>query len=342
MNDRAFIRGAESLLLDYAGVTAGQSAVFVHDPDVEALCRAVGAIALRAGITVRSLSAALDWPAILVHIRERCDAVLFLESGKSHHTWALLDYLSTSARPPRAYRVFGATTETIRTGFRRPQATLRRRNWELIAYARRAGHLTVTGDGGTRLQVDIDRTAPWTNTYGEAADGYPGILPPAEVNTRSAYVDGILVADGAIASNIGWPLDARLGGHPVTLRIARSRITDGDCSHALVRDLVEEFLRVPNNNEVVEVGIGTNDGIPEFFPSDLLLNERVASFHLGVGTADAEPKEQNLHLDFILDDCRIVMGDRIVLSNRQFSTSTSEVIPDRRQYDVPVILHDAL
>lgn len=342
MNDRAFIKGAEALLLDYACFTAGQSAVFVYDPEVEALCHAVGAIALRAGITVRNISAALDWTAVLVHIRERCDAVMFLESGVSHHTWALLDYLATSDRVPRAYRLFGTTAETIRNGFRRPQVSLRLRNWDLIQHARRAGHLTVASDCGTRLEVEIDRTAPWTNTYGEAADGYPGILPPAEVNTRSADVNGILVADGAIASNIGWPLDARLGAHPVTLRISRGRITDVECHHAFVRDLVEEFLSVPNNNEVVEIGIGTNDGIPEFLPPDILLNERVASFHLGVGTADAEKKEQNLHLDFILGDCRIVMGDHIVLSNGQFCEPTSEVIPDRRLYDVPVSLHDAL
>jgi hypothetical protein len=306
MNDRAFIRGAESLLFDYAWLGAGQSAVFVYDPEVEALCDAIGAIALGAGITVRNISAALDWTAVLVHIRERCDAVMFLESGVSHHTWALLDYLSTGDHAPRAYRLFGTTAETIRNGFRRPQARLRLRNWALIEHARRAGHLTVASDCGTRLEVDI------------------------------------LVADGAIASNIGWPLDARLGAHPVTLRISRGRVTDVECRHAFVRDLVEEFFSVPNNDEVVEIGIGTNDGIPKFLPPDILLNERVASFHLGVGTADAEKKEQNLHLDFILGDCRIVMGGHIVLSNGQFVESTSEVIPDRRLYDVPVSLHDAL
>lgn len=342
MNDKAFIRGAESLLLDYACLAAGQSAVLVYDPEVEAVCRAVGAIALRAGITVRNISATLDWPAILAQIRQRCDAVMFLESGKSHHTWPLLDFLSTGGRTPRAYRVFGTTAETIRHGFRCSQAALRLRNWHLIERARRAGHLTVTSVCGTRLEVDIDRTAPWTNTYGEAADGYPGILPPAEVNTRSADVNGILVADGAITSNIGWPLDARMGAHPVTLHISRGRIAGVECRRPLVRDLIEEFLSVPDNNEVVEIGIGTNDGIRKFFPPDILLNERTASFHLGVGTADAEQKEQNLHLDFILGDCRIVMGDRVVLSNGQFDESTSEVIPDRMRYDVPVILHDAL
>jgi hypothetical protein len=342
LRDRAFLRGAGALLSDHARLTAGQSVVFVYDPAVGAVCRALESIAVDAGIAAGCVSAALDWTAIRAHLEARCDAVLFLESAESHHTRALLRHLSAAPRPPRAYRLFGATAETIRHGFRRRQDTLRRRNWDLIERARRAGCLTVESDRGTRLTVGLDRAASWANTYGEPADGYPGVLPPAEVNTRSADVDGVLVADGAIGSNIGWPLDARLGANPVTLRVSGGRITDVHCRHALVRDLVEEFLRVPDCNEVVEIGIGTNDGIPGFVPSDILLNERVASFHLGVGGADALKAEQNLHLDFILGDCRILMGRHVVLSNGRFARPTTGAIPDRRAYDVRVALHDAV
>jgi len=342
LRDRAFLRGAGALLSDYACLTAGQSVVFVYDPVVGAVCRALESIAVDAGLTVECVSAALAWTAIRACLKAPCDAVLFLESAESHHTQALLRHLSAAPCPPRAYRLFGATTETIRHGFRRRPDTFRRRNWDLIERARRAGRLIVESGRGTRLTVGLDRAAPWANTYGEPADGYPGVLPPAEVNTRSADVDGVLVADGAIGSNIGWPLDARLAANPVTLRISGGRITDVHCRHALVRDLVEEFLRVPDCNEIVETGIGTNDGIPGFVPSDILLNERVASFHLGVGSADALRAEQNLHLDFILGDCRILMGRHVVLSKGRFARPTTGAIPDRRAYDVRVALHDAV
>lgn len=312
----------------------------MYDPDVRSVSGAIREIASDAGIRATCLSAELHWTTIAAALADGADAVLFLESGESHHTRALLDHLTTAPRPPRAYRLFGAISDAIRHGFRRRRATLRRRNWNLIAQARRAGRLRVDSDLGTRLHVGLDRTAGWANTYGECADGYPGILPPAEVNTRSADVEGVLVADGAIGSNLGWPLDARLGAHPVTLRISQGRIVDVDCRRKLVRDLIEEFLRVPQCNEVVEIGIGTNDGIREFLPSDVLLNERVASFHLGVGSADAEIAEQNLHLDFMLDECRIFMGPHLALSRRRFIAPT--VAPTRRDYDVPVSLHDAL
>src|SRR5262249_38047594 len=151
-----------------------------------------------------------------------------------------------------------------------------------------------------------------------------------------------LVVDGAIGSNIGWPLDARLGASPVTLRISRGRVSDVACPHPLVRDLIEEFLRVPDCNEVVEIGIGTNDGIPRFVPADILLNERFASFRLGVGSADADRAEQNLHLDFILGECRILLGRYVALSNGRFSPPTIATIPKRHAYAVPVRLHDAL
>jgi len=342
LGDPAFVRGAGSLLSDYARLTTGQSAVLVYDPQVAAVCRAVGSIAAGAGITVRNVSAKLGWATIATHLTGRCDAVLFLELGESHHTQALLRHLMSTQHAPRAYRLFGATAETIRYGFRRQQAALRRRNWDLIEHARRAGRLTVESDLGTRLAVGLDRAAPWANTYGEPADGYPGVLPPAEINTRSADVDGVFVVDGAIGSNIGWPLDARLVASPLTLRISGGRITDVDSPRGLVRDLVEEFLRVPHCNEVVEIGIGTNDGIPGFVPADILLNERFASFHLGVGSADAENAKQNLHLDFILGDCRILMGRHLVLSNGRFARPTTAAIPAGRAYDVPIKLHDAL
>lgn len=341
VRDRAFIQGAESLLSDYVRLAAGQSAIFVYDAEVKAVSSALNSIAADAGIIGSCVSAELDWTAIEKQLALRCDAVVFLEGGKSHHTRALLHYLSTSPTPPRAYRVFGGTAHTIRHGFLRRQDVLRRRNWDLIAHARRGRRLIVESSRGTYLRVGLDPTAPWTNTYGESADGYPGVLPPAEVNTRSAEVDGVLVVDGAIASNIGWPLDARLGADPVTLRISQGRIIDVDCRRRLVRHLIEEFLCVPECNEVVEMGIGTNDGIREFVASDILLNERFATFHLGVGSADAAIPEQNLHLDFILANCRILMGSHVALSNSSFTPPTT-VVPDRRSYEVKVSLHDAL
>jgi hypothetical protein len=341
LNDGAFVRGARSLLSDYVRLSPGQSTVFVYDPEVEAVCRAIGTIAADSGIAVRSLSAKFEWPAIRARLEKRCDSALFLESGRSHHTLALRRYLKARAGAPPAYRLFGATAETIRGGFRRKRSALRRRNWDLIANARRAGRLTVESDRGTRLEVGLDRAAPWANTYGECADGYPGVLPPAEVNTRSADADGVLIADGAIGSNIGWPLDARLAENPITLRVSHGRITDVACRHHLVRDLVEEFLSVPQTNEVVEIGIGTNDGIPGFVPSDILLNERYASFHLGVGSADAGKASQNLHMDFILGDCSIFLGSRLALANGRFSHLPAAAL-GRRPYDVPINLHDAL
>lgn len=340
-DDEEFLAGASSLLSDYLHLAPGKTAVFVYDPRVKAVSFALGEIAARAGFPVRTVSAKKTWPAIREQLEGRC-AALFLESGLSHHTQELRQYLKNHDGAPSAYRLFGATPETIRGGFRRTQAALRRRNWALIGAARRAGRLTVRSERGTRLEVGLDPTTPWANTYGECADGYPGVLPPSEVNTRSADVDGVIVVDGAIGSNLGWPLDARLAGNPLTLRISRGKVSDVACRHRLVRDLVEEFLSVPQTNEVVEIGIGTNDGIPGFVPSDILLNERVASFHLGVGGADARNPRRNLHLDLILGDCTVYFGNRVALARGRFSPLGSAAIPNRRRYEVPVILHDAL
>ena len=340
--DEKFLAGASSLLSDYLHLASRKTVVFVCDPRVKAVSIALAVIAARAGISVRTVSATKKWPVIREQLEDRCDAALFLESGQSHHTRALRQYLKHDEGAPPAYRLFGATSETIRGGFRRKRAALRRRNWDLIDAARRAGRLAVRSDRGTRLEVGLDPATPWANTYGECADGYPGVLPPSEVNTRSADVEGVLVVDGAVGSNLGWPLDARLEGNPVTLRISRGKVTGVACRQRLVRDLVEEFLSLPQTNEVVEIGIGTNDGIPGFVPSDILLNERFASFHLGVGGADARNPNQNLHLDFILGCCKLYFGNRLALARGRFSRLPAAAVPNRRKYEVPVIMHDAL
>ncbi len=330
------------MLLDYSGLSAPQSALFVYDPRVAEVCRALERIATEEGISVTRLSAERDWTNIQRHLAKGFDTAIVFEFGASHHTQALIEHLSDAPDTFRAYRLFGATANTIRFGFRRRRSTLRRRNWNLIMRARKGGSLMVENALGSRLEVGLDPSAPWTNTYGECADGYPGVFPPSEVNTRSLEVDGLLVVDGAIGSNIGWPIEARLNTHPVSLRISRGRIIDVDCRHKLTRDLIEEFLAAPHCNEVVEIGIGTNDGIPRFVSSDILINERYASFHLGVGSADLKNRQQNLHLDFILADCQIALGAHVILKGNEFFLPDTIPIPDWRNYDVEINLHDAL
>jgi hypothetical protein len=143
-------------------------------------------------------------------------------------------------------------------------------------------------------------------------------------------------------------LPVQLEGHGISTTVSfvarrGARQLGGENPDAALRArILEEFLGVPHCNEVVEIGIGTNDGIPGFVPSDILLNERFASFHLGVGSADAESAAQNLHLDFILGDCRILMGSHVALSKGTFARPTTAEIRHRRAYDVPVKLHDAV
>lgn len=339
--DPLFIRGSRAMLFDYCGLRRGCRTLFIYDPSVKQVGVAVEQVAADEGIDVKRLSARLEWNRIRTELEDGFTSAIVFESGKSHHTQALMDFLERRENF-HAYRLFGTSAETMRYGFRRSRASLCARNWSLIKMARRTGCITVDSERGTRLHVGVDPAASWSNTYGECADGYPGVFPPAEVNTRSLDVDGLLVVDGAIGSNIGWPLDARLGSSPITLRIAQGRVVDFDCRHQLTRDLLGEFFERPNCNEVAEIGIGTNDGIQDFAPSDILLNERFASFHLGVGSTHPDKPKHSLHLDFILDDCRILMGTQLALHRGKFALPKIAKIPDRVSFAVNIRLHDAL
>jgi len=342
LRDPDFVRGTRSMLFGYCGLRRGSRPLFICDPLVKPVCLAVETIAVSEGIRVKRVSARLAWKRIQNQLEDEINVAIIFQFGHSRHTQDIIDFLTPRARSLQVYRLFGSSSETIRLGFRRRRATLCARNWSLIQIARRAGRLTVESDGGTRLRVGLDSGASWSNSYGESADGYPGVFPPAEVNTRSLDVDGVLVVDGAIGSNIGWPIDVRLTKSPITLRVVQGKVVDADCGHRLTRDLLSEFLRKPHCDEVAEIGIGTNDGVSEFVSSDILLNERFAGFHLGIGSTQSERLDRSLHLDFMLADCRIWMGSHLAFQKRKFALPRMAKIPDRTAYEVNIRLHDAL
>jgi hypothetical protein len=342
VRDPLFVRGARSMLFDYCGLHRGSRPLFVCDPVVKPVCLAVEKIAASEDIPVKRVSATLEWNRIQDQLEDGFNVAIIFQFAQSSHTQNFIDFLTLRERSFRVYRLFGASAETIRLGFRRRRATLCARNWSLIQIARRAGRMLVESVCGTHLRVGLDSGASWSNSYGESADGYPGVLPPAEVNTRSLDVDGVLVADGAIGSNIGWPTDVRLANSPITLRVLHGKVVDADCRHRLTRELLWEFLRKPHCNEVAEIGIGTNDGVSDFVSSDILLNERFAGFHLGVGSTQTGKLDRSLHLDFMLADCRIWMGSHLVFQKRKFVLPQITRIPDRSGYAVNVRLHDAL
>ncbi|WP_204080119.1 hypothetical protein [Mycobacterium riyadhense] len=68
-----------------------------------------------------------------------------------------------------------------------------------------------------------------------------------------------------------------------------------------------------------EVGFGTNEGITEWVNFLSHINERHPGLHLGLGTP-SQPQSKvgwgsPLHLDMILDGCRIWFDDALVFSN---------------------------
>ena len=171
------------------------------------------------------------------------DAVVFLESRRRAITRGRCCATSRPAIAPAApYRFFGATAESVRSRFRRRQDALRRRNWDLIEHARRAGRVTVRKHRGTRLEVDsigqrrgpILTARPRTATPGSCRP--PRSTPGAPTSTASSWPTGRSGPTSAGRSTRDWC------ANPVTLRIARGRITDVDSWHGSP-GRVEEFLR---------------------------------------------------------------------------------------------------
>lgn len=165
-------------------------------------------------------------------------------------------------------------------------------NTALLERFMKARELRITTAGGSDLHIKLDSDRyRWISNRGMWREGGFMILPAGEVATYPASVDGLLVADGAFNVNAYTKVDARLGGHPLRIRIKDSHAVDFDCADPQVRQLVETVFAQTNARHVGELGFGTNGGVGEFIAMNSHINERHRGVHLGFGQHN-----QNIYL----------------------------------------------
>ncbi len=191
-----------------------------------------------------------------------------------------------------ATRLINASEEFFLHAMNVPAERLSGLNTALLERLMKARELKITTTGGTDLQIKLDSDRyRWISNRGTSRQGGFMILPAGEVATYPASVDGVLVADGAFNVNAYTKVDARLGGHPLRIRIKDSHAVDFDCADPDVHRLVELVFAQTNARHVGELGFGTNGGVEQFISMNSHINERRRGVHIGFGQHN-----QNIYL----------------------------------------------
>ena len=236
------------------------------------------------------------------------------------HAWAML-------------RLINASEEFFKYALNVTPRTLSGLNGALLTRMMPARCVHVSSSSGTSLDIELDsKRYRWLSNRGVWREGAFLVLPPGEVSTFPANINGVFVADGAFNLSGFTATDARLANHPVTIEIKDGRAASYSCESSSVRRLLRRFFEGTHADRVGELGFGTNIGIQRFIPLNSHINERHPGVHIGLGAhgqkIDAVEYQCDMHLDLITSDATIVIDDEEVIQSNDLAIFRNELHPD--------------
>ncbi|WP_433579686.1 hypothetical protein [Nocardia brasiliensis] len=207
-------------------------------------------------------------------------------------------------------RVISASDDFFRYALTYSPEHLEQLNATLLAEFHGRSSIRVTSPGGTDLNIILDEDKyDWISNRGRLRPGAFTILPPGEIATFPARVDGVLVADGAVNCNVIAELDMRLANAPITFEIENSGIRAFDCPGTEMNAFLQRAFALPHARRVGELGFGTNQAIPSFVAHNSHMNERRSGLHIGFGQHNQPLSvvryDARIHIDVITDDATI-------------------------------------
>jgi leucyl aminopeptidase (aminopeptidase T) len=201
-------------------------------------------------------------------------------------------------------RAINSGRDLFTTGLAMRPDTLSALNTAILERCREARHLRVETPSGTSLRVELDNSRfRWLSNRGVGRPGKFLVIPPGEVATFPAKIDGTLVADFAINVNMYYDDDARLGANPVTAEIRDGRLAGYHCASPAVSDFLRTCFGRPNALRVGELGFGTNKAVQSAVPENSHLNERVPGVHIGFGAHNQTEEATGYSCDVHVDLC---------------------------------------
>lgn len=320
--------GIDSLLFGYANLHPDDSVIIIYSPDSRVPCAYVTArmrqlafepklVPMRPLVDdgfEQRLRAAL--PAHR-ELRGRLVVFTFERASMSHFDILRAVNHEFGSDWCMFLRIIGASDDFFLEALNLDPAELSRRNAFLLHCLQGVQRIRVTTVSGTDLDIELSEEFDWISNRGIAGRSGFTILPPGEIATYPARVNGVLVADGAVNCNVITRMDMRLGTCPLTVEIADSQAIGFRCDNAAIQELIGLCFERENGRRVGELGFGTNSGITQFVPDNSHLNERHLGVHLGFGQHNQAPSKvaykEEVHLDLITDGAQIQIDDGVVI-----------------------------
>jgi leucyl aminopeptidase (aminopeptidase T) len=315
--------GITNLFDHYVGLRPGDLAVVVYTPDAREHAAMVVAELKRRDHRVCIVGMyALEDPDLESRFRQAVPppehvpqrlVVLTLERNSMSHAVKLRRALAIY--PESAWVVFRAinvSDEFFATALHVTPTALSSTNAGLLNRMMPAKHMRIQSSSGTDLEVDIDSEKyRWLSNRGMWREGAFVVLPPGEVSTFPANMNGILVADGAFNVTAYTEADARLAGCEVRVEIEEGRAVHYSCDDPTIKKLLDRCMKEQNAEIVGELGFGTNTGIEQFIAMNSHINERHPGVHLGFGQhgqkSDVLPWSSPVHMDLITSDALMTL-----------------------------------
>lgn len=234
-------------------------------------------------------------------------------------------------------RLISASEEFFSLGMRKSKEELSELNARLLHAMMDTNRIRITTDAGTDLDIDLDSdTYRWLSNRGYYREGGFIVMPPGEVATFPANINGVLVADGAFNINVFTKLDARLETRPVHIEIRDGQAVSHSCDDPKLTELLDAVFATPNARIVGELGFGTNSGVSHLISMNCHINERSPGLHIGFGQHNQSvfimDYECDIHMDFICKGGRIHVGDHV--------HDLAALVPDPSEHPVMVMDED--
>lgn len=177
-------------------------------------------------------------------------------------------------------------------------------NQKIIECGKGCKTLQVTSTYGTTLSIDLATASHWTSYNGKAMG-----FPPGEVAFYPRDIKGEIHFTGALFSGMPIGLKHGLIRDPVILTIQEAKLQSFVCENELLeKDLKLFFGLNEGNKQIIEVGLGTNEGISTLYGRSAPFEERFCGLHLGFGGE----APGSLHCDFIFDQCSIYFDNQLI------------------------------
>jgi len=168
--------------------------------------------------------------------------------------------------------------EGMRADFKQVEELTRR----VCEKARLAKEITCETPAGTAIKATFDKSLKWIATPGIISPEKWGNLPGGETFTSPARVDGVYVVDGSLGTWLA-PKYGDMRKHPLTIKIADSRIVDLECAN---RDALRDFRgyvrHAENGDRVGEFALGTNLAVRDVI-GNMLQDEKIPGVHIAFG-----------------------------------------------------------